>query len=49
MKIATEPDDWETYRDVNGQFIEAVHDYGTIELDNSLEDNMRRLIKDKES
>ena len=44
MKIVTEPDNWETYKDVNGQFIEAIHDYGTIELDNSYED-MKKLTK----
>ena len=33
MKIATEPDDWSSYVDPNGQFVEAVHDYGTIEID----------------
>ena len=42
LKIATEPDDWESYRDVNGQFVQAVHDYGYIKLDDSYKDYMKR-------
>ena len=45
IKIVIEADDWETYRDVNGQFVEAVHDYGTIELDDSLKKHMKMLKK----
>lgn len=45
VKVAIEPDDWETYRDINGQFIEAVHDYGTVELDNSYKANIKKLNK----
>ena len=40
-----EPDDWETYRDLNGRLIEVVHDYGTIELDESYEEHMKTLKK----
>lgn len=35
IKVAIEPDDWETYCGTNGQYIEAIHDYGTIDLDDS--------------
>ena len=41
VKVAIEPDDWETYRDSNGQFVEATHDYGTVELDNSSKTYMK--------
>ena len=47
VKVAIEPDDWETYRDSNGQFVEAVHDYGTVELDNSFKEHMKTLIRNK--
>ncbi|MDO4963211.1 MAG: hypothetical protein Q4E75_03850 [bacterium] len=43
IKVVTEPDDWETYRDVNGQFIEATHDYGNVELDDSYKAYMKIL------
>lgn len=43
IKLAIEPNDWETYIDVNGQLIEATHDYGTVELDNSYKMYMRTL------
>ena len=45
IKVAIEPDDWETYRDVNGQFVEAIHDYGTVELDDSLKEHMKTLTR----
>ena len=45
IKVAIEPDDWETYRDVNGQLVEAIHDYGTVELDDSLKEHMKTLTK----
>lgn len=45
VKAAIEPDAWETYRDANGQLIEAIHDYGTVELDDSLKDNIKKLKK----
>ena len=35
MKVVTEPDGWKTYRDINGQFVEAIHDYGDVQLDDS--------------
>lgn len=42
MKIATHPDEWENYITSNGVFIEYVHDYGTIELDDSLKKHILR-------
>ena len=45
VKVATEPNDWETYWDTNGQLVEAVHDYGTIELDDSYQENMKRITR----
>ena len=45
IKVALEPDAWETYTSTNGQLIEATHDYGTIELDDSLKDNIKRKKK----
>lgn len=45
VKVAIEPNDWETYKDTNGQFVEAVHDYGTVELDDSLKEHMKILTK----
>ena len=44
IKVAIEPDDWKTYLGVNGQYIEAIHDYGTVELDDSY---TKRLAKSK--
>lgn len=43
IKVVTEPDDWGTYKDGNGQFIEALHDYGDVELDDSYKSYMKRL------
>ena len=45
IKVALEPDSWEIYTSTNGQLIEATHDYGTIELDDSLKDNIKRKKK----
>lgn len=42
VKVAIEPDDWETYRDSNGQLVQAIHDYGTVELDDSYKKYMKR-------
>ena len=43
IKIATNSNEWETYYNTNGQYVEAIHDYGIIELDD-LEDT-KKLIK----
>lgn len=45
VKVAIEPDDWETYYDINGQLVEAIHDYGTVELDSAYEDDMMKLTR----
>lgn len=43
VKVAIEPNAWETYRNVNGQLIEAVHDYGVVELDDSNKDYINSI------
>ncbi len=43
IKVATEPDDWETYHCANWGLIEGVHDYGTIELDESYRAYAKKL------
>lgn len=43
MKIAIQPDNWDTYLDPNGQLIEAIHDYGTVELDDSNREYTKKL------
>ena len=43
VKVAIEPNDWETYKDANGQYIDAVHDFGTVELDDSLKEHIKTL------
>lgn len=46
VKVFVEnPDEWETYRDTNGQVIEMVHDYGDIELDDSYKLYMKQRTK----
>ena len=42
MKVACQPDEWETYYDLNGQIVEAVHDYGVVELDDSLSQYVKK-------
>lgn len=36
MKVACQPGEWRTFYDINGQLVEATHDYGVVELDESL-------------
>lgn len=36
MKIALQPEEWEVYHEFTGMLIEATHDYGIVELDDSL-------------
>lgn len=43
MKIVLEPNMWETYFDLNGQFVESIHDYGIVELDNSHREHVKKL------
>ncbi len=42
MNVATEPENWVTYYAQNGQMAEYVHDYGVIELDDSLNEYVKR-------
>ena len=45
IKVATDPSNWNTYYDLSGQLVEAIHDYGKIELDNSYKEYTKTLIK----
>ena len=42
MKVACQPDEWETYYDLSGQFVQCVHDYGVVELDDSLNQYVKK-------
>ena len=42
MKVACQPDEWETYYDLSGQFVQDVHDYGVVELDDSLSQYVKK-------
>ena len=42
MKVACQPDEWETYYDLSGQFVQSVHDYGVVELDDSLNQYVKK-------
>ena len=44
VKVAMEPDAWETYTDERGQIVENPHDYSIIELDDSYREHMIRLM-----
>ncbi len=44
MKVATAPEDWETYIDTRDQLVEDVHDYSTIEVDDSYKNYGLKLI-----
>lgn len=43
VKVACEPEEWETYRDFSGNVIERIHDYGVVELDNSFRQHMEKI------
>ena len=45
MKVVTEPEKWVTYYDNSGEFAEAVHDYGIVELDSSYSDHTKKMMK----
>ncbi len=45
IKIVCEPEKWETFLTNNKQFVEATHDYGTMELDDSFKNYSRTLRK----
>lgn len=42
IKVALAPDEWETYYDMSGNLVEAIHDYGVVELDNSFKQYVKR-------
>lgn len=46
MKIAVEPDNWDSYRNFDGQIIESIHDYGTVELDDSQSQYLKKIRSD---
>ena len=48
MKVVTEPDDWETSYDTRGQIVERIHDYGTVELDDSNKEFKKKIKKERE-
>ena len=43
MKVACQPGEWETYYDLSGQFVQSVHDYGVVELDDSLNQYVKKI------
>ena len=45
MKIATELENWPTYSDLNGRFVEHIHDYSIIELDDSYRKTLDKKLK----
>ena len=45
MKIATESEDWATYSDLNGTFVEHIHDYSITELDDSYRKTLDKKLK----
>lgn len=45
VKVAVEPGDWETYHNTSGQPVEAIHDYGIIQLDDSYSSESKKMIK----
>ena len=45
MKVVTDPEKWITYYDNSGEYAEAVHDYGIIELDSSYSELTKRMMK----
>lgn len=47
MKVATSYEDWGTYYCLNGSLIENVHDYGCVEIDDNLEEHIKRMKKRK--
>ena len=42
MKVACQPDEWETYYDLSGQFVQDVHDYGVVELDDAFSQYVKK-------
>ena len=44
MKVVVEPGKWDSYALSNGQYIESIHDYDSIELDDSGKKYIKKLI-----
>ena len=44
MKIFTDPEDWPSYVDSNGNLVQLVHDYGTVEIDNSYSESIKKIM-----
>lgn len=45
LNIFCEPDDWKTFYDQSNMFIENIHDYTTIEYDESYKNSMKKVLK----
>lgn len=45
LNIFCEPNDWVTYYDQSSMFIENIHDYTTIEYDESFKKSMEKVLK----
>ncbi len=45
MKVATEPEKWTTYHDLTGCYVENIHDYSIVELDDSYQKTLDRSIR----
>lgn len=45
LNIFCEPDDWKTFYDQSNMFIENIHDYTTIEYDESYKNSMEKVLK----
>lgn len=49
IKVATTPDAWQTFYDLNGTLAEKIHDYGTVELDDCVKQYTKKMKEIKES
>ena len=45
IKVACEPLEWKSHYDFNGNPIQSVHDYGTVEIDDCYKEHMKKLKK----
>ena len=48
VKVVCEPDEWETMADLNGSFVEFIHDYSICELDDSFQESIAKRRKEFE-
>lgn len=48
IKVFLAPGTWKSFASFNGQFIEPIHDYGTLELDDSYRQYTRKLVKNSD-